>query len=466
MCIAITTNGCNPFRHVVTQTRNEDVLLRSEPVSKPTQESVYSARLSADAGRPISVSAFRQQMCERRERQVLDRTLITTKGPEGSKVPPLWGVVGGVGLVAGAIMGIKGFQTESREDRNLYLGGAISFSLLGVLLGSPYVHQELTSSERREHLGEVEVDLMRGRAPCGEPVPASQVEVKLVSTNGRGEILARTDAQGQAVIPDAEVPKLDAPVNLYVEGRDVGRSDAAVERGRAAALLVSEKDCARGNAPGCYVLGTLYLEGHGVVQNPSRAAAFLEKACTGGSAQGCGLLSTLHLEGRGVALNPSRAVALLEKACTGGDAGACSNLGSLYGKGRVVSRDSSRAAELYGKACRSGDAQGCSNLGAAYLNGTGVPQDPSRAAELFDEACGKGNASACGNLGVCYDNGMGVVQDSSRAVKLFEMACFNGNARACDNLSQSYMMGRGVTQNSEHAAEMRRRAISLGLLSE
>jgi TPR repeat protein len=463
VCIAITTNGCSLLNiRVDTETRQDDVKVRSTPVSTPTGETTYSARLSADAGQPVAVSAFQQEMCRLAERQVVDRTLVHTTRPAGYEVPLVGGVLGAAGLVAGGVMGVKGLLSDSAENQNVLFGGAISFGLIGGLLAGGYAYQQLSSGEHRQRVGEVEVDLDHGRGPCGSPVPASQVAVKLVNTEDRGEVLARTDGQGQAVIPDAEVPKLDAPVNLYVQGRSTGVSDAAVERGRAARLSVDEKTCKGGDAQGCIKLGLRYRKGDGVPKDERRATAQFQRACEGGAAEGCGQLGMSYMVGSGVTQDKRRGVALLEKSCEGGDAMGCLILGASYANGNGVPKDERRASAVYEKACEGGQALGCASLGVSYQHGNGVPQDKSRAAALYEKACKGGQALSCGFLGGLYASGQGVPQDERRAAALYEKACEGGQALGCSSLGAYYARGRGVPQDERRAAALFEKACEGG----
>lgn len=117
----------------------------------------------------------------------------------------------------------------------------ITVGTTGVLMFGLYAIEKARTGVRREHVGQTELDVEQGHEPCGTKTPASEVAVKLVDSEHQAVTLVRTDAMGQAAIPEDEVSYMDAPVDVYVNDIFVGRNSAAVARGHAAAAKVREK---------------------------------------------------------------------------------------------------------------------------------------------------------------------------------------------------------------------------------
>jgi hypothetical protein len=463
--VVLTTNGCALGIRVASTTRNEDVVVESKPVSQPTGETVYSAALSADAGRPVTVSAFQQDLCELSEHQVINRTIVTKTEPAGIKLSSVAALLGVATMAGGTVLGVQGLKDDDPKKMTLQ-GGVVVFALGSILAGG-YAYQQLMSGESRRFLGKQENKVAQGRKPCGTQLPASQLEVKLVNNDKRGEILTRTDEQGHAAIPEAEVPKLDAPVSLYVKGSYVGISDAAVARGRAAVIAGHEKACQGGDAHRCNSLGFSYMEGQGVAKDERRGAELFEKACQGRAAEGCFNLGLSYDEGTGVPQDARLASKAYEKACGGGSAMGCVNLGVRYLEGKGVPQDARRAVPLFEKACAAGTGLGCLNLAKRYGRGDGVPKDESRAAALFEQSCELGSAEGCFMLGGCYMQGHGVPKDESRVPPLFAKGCEGGDAASCHLLGMAYEQGAfGLPRDRARAEELKARAATLGYRAE
>jgi TPR repeat protein len=126
---------------------------------------------------------------------------------------------------------------------------------------------------------------------------------------------------------------------------------------------------ARSSAASMFILGGLYADGFGVVQDYAKAREWYEKAAE-----------------------------WYEKAADKGDAMAMFNLGILYDRGFGVAQDYGKAREWYEKAADKGNAGAMNNLGWLYANGFGVAQDYAKAREWYEKAADKGAAMAMTNL--------------------------------------------------------------------
>ena len=109
------------------------------------------------------------------------------------------------------------------------------------------------------------------------------------------------------------------------------------------------KQCQKGNAPACVLLGIMYDNGEGVKQDSFKAAELYRQAWE-----------------------------LYRQACDGKDANGCFNLGVMYDEGKGVTQDDFKAVELYRQACDGQFGGGCWQLGWMYEQGNSVRQSVAR----------------------------------------------------------------------------------------
>jgi TPR repeat protein len=217
-----------------------------------------------------------------------------------------------------------------------------------------------------------------------------------------------------------------------------------------------------GDAGMMIVLGYLYDEGLGVVQDHAKARKWYEKAADKGDANAMTHLGELYASGQGVAKDYVEARKWYEKAAAKDDASAMNGLGWLYENGHGVVQDYAKARELYEEAAAKDDARAMGNLGWLYANGWGVVQDYAKARELYENAAAKDDARAMGYLGWLYENGHGVVQNYAKARELYENAAAKDDANAMFNLGLLYFEGLGVEQDYAKAREWYEKAAAKG----
>lgn len=116
-----------------------------------------------------------------------------------------------------------------------------------------------------------------------------------------------------------------------------------------------ESKCNKGKFETCVDLGMQHYNNKDYV----KAKDLWIKACDGENADGCFNLGVLYDDGHGVKQDYFKAKELYAKACNGGNAGGCSNLGALYYNGLGVRQDKRQAKEYYGKACVLGSQPSC-----------------------------------------------------------------------------------------------------------
>lgn len=90
-----------------------------------------------------------------------------------------------------------------------------------------------------------------------------------------------------------------------------------------------------------------------------KAVKLWSKACDDNDMDGCFILGLMYYDGEGVIQNKQKAVKLYTKACDSNFMRACLNLGILYVTGDGVRQNKRIAKELFAKACDGGLKLGC-----------------------------------------------------------------------------------------------------------
>jgi len=124
-----------------------------------------------------------------------------------------------------------------------------------------------------------------------------------------------------------------------------------------------------------YILGYLYYDGLGVVQDHAEAGAWFSKAAEQGHARAQINLALMFEHGLGVPQDYTQAVAWYRKAADQGEALAEFNLAKMYEQGIGMLQDYTQAIYLYQKSASQGYAPAQSQLGALYRDGRGVAPD-------------------------------------------------------------------------------------------
>jgi Sel1 repeat len=117
--------------------------------------------------------------------------------------------------------------------------------------------------------------------------------------------------------------------------------------------------CELGLSGGCTRLLKLVVETNG---------SFFQSACDARDGESCFLLGSLYYAGRGVLKDGNRAFALFERSCSTGWPRGCSGLGECYRAGVGTAEDNSRALELFDQACRADVASSCFSASVMYRN--------------------------------------------------------------------------------------------------
>jgi TPR repeat protein len=166
-----------------------------------------------------------------------------------------------------------------------------------------------------------------------------------------------------------------------------------------------------------------------------------------GNAMAQFILGTMYANGQGVLQDYKEAVRWYRLAADQGRADAQNNLGVMYENGQGVLQDDKEAVRRYRLAADQGYAYAQFNMGDMYANGQGVLQDYKEAVRWYRLAADQGDADAQFTLGTMYENGRGVLQDYKEAVKWYRLAADQEDADAQNNLGEMYANGKGVHQS-------------------
>ena len=118
----------------------------------------------------------------------------------------------------------------------------------------------------------------------------------------------------------------------------------------------------------------------------ARAAELWRPLAESGHAGAQYLLGSLYLEGHGVEHNDATAFMWFQRAAIQGDAAAQYNIGASYAAGTGVQRSAVDAAKWFRRAADQGVVFAQLNLGLLYAAGNGVPQDSVEALKWVELA--------------------------------------------------------------------------------
>jgi uncharacterized protein len=118
----------------------------------------------------------------------------------------------------------------------------------------------------------------------------------------------------------------------------------------------------------------------------AKAAELWRPLAESGNAGAQYLLGSLYLEGHGVEHNDAIAFMWFQRAANQGDAAAQYNVGASYAEGTGVQKSVVDAAKWFRRAADQGVVFAQLNLGLLYAAGNGVPQDSVEALKWLELA--------------------------------------------------------------------------------
>jgi TPR repeat protein len=201
------------------------------------------------------------------------------------------------------------------------------------------------------------------------------------------------------------------------------------------------------------LLGELYANGYGVVQDDAKAAEWYKFAADRGDANAMFALAMFRLTGRAGPRDRDAGAKWLAAAAKLGHRTAAYDLALLYMEGELFPRDLNRAAELLRVAAQAGSPEAQYALGTFYKEGRGVPQDMGIAVKLWAAAALADNVDAQVEYAIALYNGEGVERNEAAAAIMFRKAATRGSAIAQDRLARILAAGRGVPANAIEATK-------------
>ena len=120
--------------------------------------------------------------------------------------------------------------------------------------------------------------------------------------------------------------------------------------------------CSRGDGESCFMLGSLYYGGQGVIRNLEYSASLFQQSCTAGFTRGCGQLGESYLFGEGVPKDIVKARQILENACDAGYAPGCFNVGIMHRQGIATPKNEPLAQARFRQGCDLGYRDACEAL--------------------------------------------------------------------------------------------------------
>ncbi len=194
------------------------------------------------------------------------------------------------------------------------------------------------------------------------------------------------------------------------------------------------------------LIGELYRQGYGVVQNYAAAAHWYAMAADRGNREAIFALASAKLIGQGIAKDPVGAKALFEKAAAMNHSGALYNLGVMAVE-NSAGPDFDKAAAYFKSSAQLGYPDAAYELALCYRNGKGVPQDDQLAAFWMERAASEDNVPAEVEFAIMLFNGIGVEKDEEAAARLFLKAAVQQNPVAQNRVARLYAAGRGIQKD-------------------
>lgn len=208
------------------------------------------------------------------------------------------------------------------------------------------------------------------------------------------------------------------------------------------ALPYLETDARAGDTESAYALGTLYLNGDGVIRNTALAAGWFRRAAENGHAEAAYNLGNAYRLGLGTPEDLDKAIEWYERAANGGSSVAAFTLGNIYRLGDGVIRDYRQAIYWLKMAADNGYAPAEHDLGRLYQEGIVVSRDITTAQDWYNRAASRGYAPARYNLARLMLDG----DTKQRTIGIAYLidAAESGYAPAQRRLASAYFNGQGV----------------------
>ena len=219
-----------------------------------------------------------------------------------------------------------------------------------------------------------------------------------------------------------------------------------------------------GNPDAQAILGQMYLDGRGVVEDIDKAMYYFELAAEQGDLGSINILASIYWGGIPGRRNEEKAIkwtVMANKRRDENDWLTTTTRESpefqfVYGKGletgKLFAQDLPAALKAYLKAAQQGHIEAQVSLAHMYCDGRGTRQDYKEAASWFLLAAERGHPGAQSNLGIMYASGLGVDQDFNKAARWSMAAVKQGQPQAQADVGRLYLKGMGLNQDLTEAA--------------
>ena len=194
----------------------------------------------------------------------------------------------------------------------------------------------------------------------------------------------------------------------------------------------------RGSPAEQTILGAMYKNGLGVIENKAESAKWQLKAANQGYWFAQLIIGLKYINGDGVIKDEAEGVRWIRKAADQGNVTAQLFVGVLYAEGQSgVSTDLSEAVRWFRKAAEQGNVFAQALIGGVYLKGgNGVSKDTAEGIRWARKAADEGNARAQYFIGLAYLYGENVAKDEAAAITWFRKAAEQGHTEAKAKLKE------------------------------
>ena len=294
-------------------------------------------------------------------------------------------------------------------------------------------------------------DESKSKSEAEAAAKAEAEAYKIAKSKSEADVKAKLQAEADAKA------KAEAELNLKKLKDECGDSYNSGDYNNA--LLKCAELSNKNNVFGKRIMGLMYLHGHGIKQNTSKAnELFVETAESGD------IWSITHLANNAIENKDYvNAHKWFTKGEILGDLNSIYQLGLFYYNGLGVTQDFGISYSKFIKSAELGDSDSQFYIGKFYHFGNGsfvkspVEKDYFKALEWYSLSADQDNNKAQNNIGVLYYVGdgdetyKGFKPDVKKSLEWFKLALGNGNVKSATNidLAQSYLYGRDDKRLSE-----------------
>jgi uncharacterized protein len=231
----------------------------------------------------------------------------------------------------------------------------------------------------------------------------------------------------------------------------------------------------KGNAYAAYQAAELLFDGKAALKDEVKAhklysaalAGFLKQEQSKPNEQLEYRVGSMYLHGKGVQQNPVESLAWFLRSADKGNAYAAYQAAELLSDGRVVPKDEAKAQKLHTEALvgfllqeqEEANAQLEYRIGSMYLYGKGTQEDNTEAFRWFDTSAGQGNAYASYQAAELLNERKVVPKDDAKAQKLYAAALIGflqmeqkqPNDQLEYRIGSMYLHGKGTQEDRTEA---------------